>query len=218
MSTFKDITGQQFGRLTVIERMPPGYRKPKLVFWRCRCVCGNEPVIVYSSLASGYSKSCGCLRKDIYRKNFRTHGMSNTVIFSIWRNMLSRCGNPNVPHYERYGGRGIKVCERWLTFVNFLADMGERPSPEHSLDRINNDGNYEPGNVRWATIGQQAINRRKRSVHKHGKPLLQITIGEETLSVADWSHKTGIDKGTLLSRIRRGWSPERAITHVGTTK
>jgi hypothetical protein len=137
--------------------------------------------------------------------------MSNTRTFAIWRNMLSRCGNPNVPHYGRYGGRGIKVCDRWLTFVNFFADMGERPSPEHSLDRIDNDGNYEPGNVRWTTIGQQAVNRRKRTIHKNGKPLLLITIGEETLSIADWSRKSGIDKGTLRSRIRRGWPPETIL-------
>jgi hypothetical protein len=205
MSTFKDITGQQFGRLTVIERMPPGYRRLKRVFWRCQCSCGNERIIVYDSLAAGYSKSCGCLRKDTYRKNFRTHGMTNTRTFAIWANMLSRCKNPNVPHYERYGGRGIKVCERWLIFTNFLADMGERPSRKHSIDRIDNDRGYEPSNVRWATVNEQAANRRKR------RSFLMITIGSDTLSISDWSHKSGIDKGTLRSRIRRGWPPETIL-------
>ena len=203
MPAFKNITGQIFGRLTAIERMPRGYHSPKRVFWRCQCKCGNERILAYTTLVHGKTRSCGCLRKEAYRECPRTHGKSRTPTFAIWCGMLARCSNPNVIVYGRYGGRGIKVCERWHDFSAFIADMGERPSLDHSLDRIDNAGNYEPGNVRWATTWQQASNKRNT---------LMISAFGRTLHLAEWSRQVGITSQTIHKRLKRGWPPERALT------
>jgi hypothetical protein len=157
---FRDLTGQRFGRLVVQQR---AYRRPGVSpEWLCRCDCGAEKIIAASSMTSGRSKSCGCLRSD-FGKAKRTHGAKRTPEYYSWSHMIYRCENPKANRYDRYGGRGITVCERWRhSFENFLADMGNRPSPQHTLDRINSDGNYEPANCRWATWKQQANNRKKR--------------------------------------------------------
>jgi hypothetical protein len=166
--TFKpdfDLVGQTFGRLAVLSRAPRETRTED-VKWLCRCVCGNESNVRSVLLRSGKTQSCGCLRREILSaKNTRhghTVGNSMTREYRIWLSMMNRCRNPNVDRYECYGGRGIKVCERWHAFDNFLADVGPIPAPL-SIDRINNDGDYEPGNVRLATRKEQAANRRPRS-------------------------------------------------------
>ena len=154
MPAFINITGQRFGHLVAVARQgtaPDGH-----VLWWCRCDCGKTKLIPGGSLRSGSTKSFGCYHSQQY------HHRSKTPIWNCWKNMLQRCYNPKNPCYKNYGGRGIIVCDRWKEFVNFLADMGERPAGM-SLDRINNDGNYEPGNCRWATRKQQSQNRRPRS-------------------------------------------------------
>lgn len=145
--------------------------------WLCRCACGTTKTLYQSSMKRGETKSCGCLRSKLTGDRNRKHGKSKLRVYGIWRAMINRCNNPKATGYERYGGRGIKVCDRWLELENFLADMGEPPSPQHSLDRINNDGNYEPENCQWKTIKEQ--NRNKKSNHL-------ITIDGETKLLIEW--------------------------------
>ena len=153
-----DLTGQRFGELVVI-----GFagRQRSNQTWRCKCACGSETVKLGYNLKNGHTASCGC-RAMRWRKSGdmnRSHGMRRTRTYRIWTGMVSRCTNPNHQAYSFYGGRGITVCERWLKFENFHSDMGEAP-PDRSIDRINNDGGYEPGNCRWATSTEQRWNRR----------------------------------------------------------
>jgi len=136
-----------------------------------------------------------------------THGATvnrqPTPEWNSWRGMVERCTNPNHKHWAHYGGRGIRVCDRWLGFAAFLADMGAKPTPEHSIDRINNDGNYEPGNCRWATRHEQA---RNKSTTRH------ITAHGKTLTLTEWGRTSGIPVPTIHERLRHGWDTERAVT------
>jgi hypothetical protein len=151
-----DLTGEKFGRLTVLAWHPSGiWRSRSQPMWLCRCRCGIERVVLGHHLRAGKTRSCGCFA----RERSTTHGLSRTHVYRVWQGMKERCLNRRHRSYFNYGGRGIKVCERWLIFENFYADMGD-PPPGLSLDRINNNGNYEPNNCRWATQAQQLANRR----------------------------------------------------------
>lgn len=152
MPRFKDITGQRFGKLVALIVDHKGKRGAR--YWLCQCDCGNTHVAWGSYLKAGRIRSCGCLRH---------HGMRHTLAYKSWWAMFQRCYNPKARGYENWGGRGIKVCERWLDFRNFFSDMGERPFGL-TLDRIDNNGNYEPGNCRWATRKEQRFNQRLRAV------------------------------------------------------
>jgi len=156
MPRFLNLAGQRYERLTVLDHFVIVNHLTK---WLCRCSCGNQKWIRANSLRRGVTISCGCIRN---RGNRLKHGMTRTKIYRAWANMKTRCSNLQRQEFNRYAGRGIELCERWMNFENFLADVGQPPSPKHSIDRIDNDGNYEPGNVRWATFTQQMANRRYR--------------------------------------------------------
>lgn len=157
-SNFRDLTGQRFGRLEIVGRAPngPGWT----VRWSCRCDCGIEKVIAAGGILSGAVISCGCAKKEIAANLSRTHGQSKTKFYSVWLQMIGRCHRADHPSFKDYGARGISVCERWRgSFEAFADDMGPRPDGL-SIERKDNDGNYEPSNCKWATAAEQSANRR----------------------------------------------------------
>lgn len=199
----KDLTGQRFERLVALDRAPT---VEKRAMWRCKCDCGNEKVVWQYLLTTGGVRSCGCIRHEINKRGRNhKHDMKGTTEFRIWVQMRYRCRNPRYRFFKDYGGRGIKVCARWDSdFRNFFADMGPRPSLEYTLDRIDNDGDYEPGNCRWATRIIQQTNRRKaRLFSAFGK----------SQTASEWGRQTGLSRNLIFMRIAKyGWPVERAVS------
>lgn len=198
-----NLVGQKFGRLEVVSstnNKDSGGR----YFWRCLCVCGKFKEVRGSDLKAGNVKSCGCLKLE---GNNLKHGQSVTREYQCWNSMMGRCYNSNNKRYKNYGGRGIKVCDRWHTFENFYEDMGKRPKGL-TLDRRDNSGDYCPENCRWATYTEQANNKRN-SVWKEYRG--------ETRTVAQWGRVLGIPKATLWDRLYNGWSIERAFSTPAVT-
>lgn len=187
----ENLTGMIFGLLTAISYI--GDFK-----WLCQCSCpkGNTKEVKADHLKEGKVKSCGCLRlpKDTKCK---------TQEYKIWKEMRQRCYNPNRPQYKDYGGRGIRVCERWNDYDNFISDMGPRPGPEYSIDRIDVNEDYTPENCRWATKTEQNNNKRNNRL---------LTYDEKTQTLAEWSKETGIVTDTIDTRLRSGWDIEKALT------
>lgn len=201
-----DHTGQRFGRLLVVERVFPNHGTR--VRWRCQCDCGNEITVDAGHLHAGHTQSCGCYRKEVTTARATTHGHGGRgnqhQLYHTWQNIIKRCENPDTPCFHNYGGRGVTMHVPWRDdFARFLADilteLGERP-PRCSLDRINNDGNYEPGNLRWATAKVQANNRRT------ARPDLDVAeivdLYEQGLTTRAIGTRLGCSRNTIEDRLR----------------
>jgi hypothetical protein len=198
---YAEYVGQTFGELTITGYLEHRYTgKRKRPYMTCTCACGKEHVSELGNLRYGSVTSCGHHRLT----QSVTHGKRWTPEYTAWGNMMNRCRNKDHPDFFRYGGRGITVCERWNSFEAFLADMGERPGPRYSIDRIDNDGNYTPGNVRWATPREQANNRRNN---------VRFTVQGKTLTQAQWCRLCGIPRSTASNRLKRGIPPEVVFAH-----
>lgn len=206
MGSFIDITGNKYGRLTVLYRN--GRNSCGKIVWHCKCECGNETDVITSVLKSGQSKSCGCYSLECSRKRMTKHGMSETRVYKIWKDMIQRCTNKNNKNYEDYGGRGIKVCDEWLDFLNFYEWATINGYEDGlTLDRINTDNSYCPENCRWVDMFVQANNKRTT---------VMIEAAGITRSLHNWARIVGINPMTLYNRIELGFSPEEALfTPVG---
>jgi hypothetical protein len=198
-----DYIGKKYNRWTVLKYEGTNHLKKSQFL--CRCDCGKEKIVALGNLKTGQSKSCGCLNDENRKGNTwsKKHGMSFSREYRSWESMLARCECITNREYPDWGGRGIRVCERWHDFNNFYADMGARPKGT-TLDRIDNNGDYEPSNCRWATAKMQSNNRRSNTL---------ITYNGRTQTLQQWADETGICSGTISQRIRkRGWSIEKALT------
>ena len=195
-----DLTGQIFGRLTVVKHA--GIGPSKQAMWLCDCECGNTVTVRGYDLYKERSRSCGCLRTEVTISRSTKHGGRDKPTYPVWNDMMTRCYNRNSPSYADYGGRGITVCDRWHDLNNFLEDMGDRPKGL-SIERVNNEEGYSPENCVWATTAIQSRNRRNNR---------KLTYNGETLCVTDWAAKLGIKQVTLSGRLHAGWSVERALS------
>ena len=189
-----DITGHVFGRLTALGRVVNKVGQGPV--YLCRCECGREKAVEKARLTGGGTKSCGC------RPSNRTHGQWHSPEYKVWSGMKGRCDNPANVAYKNYGGRGICYCSAWTDFENFYQDMGPRPSPRHSLDRIDNCGDYGPSNCRWALPKVQHTNKRVN---------LNLSYRGETKPLSVWVETLGLNRNTVNKRLRLGWSVERAF-------
>lgn len=203
----RDVTGLRCGKLVALERA--GVNRRGCSLWSWRCDCGAITTTELSATLSGHTRSCGCSQRAVASAQARTHGQSRHPLYRTWHAMLVRChGTPEEEKWMYYGGRGISVCQRWRdSFAAFLEDMGPRPCGA-TLDRIDNDGNYEPGNCRWASLTVQSNNRRNTRLY---------TVGTVTLPCGEWSRVTGLSGGVLHARFRSRLDPRAVITRpVGT--
>ena len=202
--------GQRFGRLIATQLTKE--RDGSHIIWLCRCDCGNECKIRSSSLCSGHTQSCGCLQREHVTK----HGYYKHLLYPTWKDMVQRCENPKNKDYENYGGRDIKVCDRWHDFYSFCTDMEKRPLGL-TLERIHNDGNYEPGNCRWATRKEQANNTRRLKLFIAYGPCGQIEVAKNQRTFAK---KWGLNIGNVCSclcgryKYTKGWRLEKIESEI----
>lgn len=204
--TFKDFSNSKIGMLKIWKRVEGVVlTKFKRIAWSFSCDCGNSGIIDSGSLIRG-KDHCGCQTFSRKSKAKTIHGMVGTPEYKSWQGILERCYNPKIRSYNRYGGRGISVCDEWKSsFERFYSYIGPKPSPKHSIDRIDNNGNYEPGNIRWAN---QTVQCRNRST------LRFITIDGVTNCASVWLEKFGISRTTFMRRLKKGMSEIEALTHV----
>lgn len=206
MPSFIDITGLRFNRLTAQYRVPSAHRG---TYWQCECDCGRLTVVNAGQLKNGKTKSCGCWRVETSGDKARVHGGRHTAEYATWGRIKERCYNPNNPRYKDYGGRGITICSEWKDdYVRFLADMGPRPSPEHSIDRRDNDLGYSKANCYWATHQEQNSNTRRNVL---------LTFNGVTLTTAEWARRTGMAHLTIRGRLHAGWTVEETLTTAPNT-
>ena len=199
-----DHTGKRYGRLIAIRR---DFDNPKNgTYWICKCDCGTEKSVPASNLVKGLANSCGCLQRERAAETQTTHGYSpnknKRSEYTTWRSMRSRCELPGTVNYRDYGARGIRVCERWKLFENFLEDMGDKPTPKHTLDRIDNDGDYCPENCRWVTREENGRNKRNNRL---------VEVDGEVKPLVVWCEKFQIPYHRALGRLNRGKTPAEAF-------
>ncbi len=196
---------KKYGDWTVISEQRVCEGK-KGLHYKCRCLCGTERDVKIANLKSGISKGCGCVRKRKLLDRNHKHGMKQTKEYRAWCSMKTRCNNPNFKFYSHYGGRGIRVCDKWMgSFPSFYEDVGDSPSPKHQVDRIDNNGDYEPGNVHWVLAAENCRNKRDNR-----------KINGECISTI--SRRLGKTHSLVANRLARGWSEERAITEKSNAK
>lgn len=195
----KDIVGQTFNRLTVL-----GYVGSSK--WECQCSCGMTTIVETGNLKSGHTKSCGCFVRDMLVERNTTHGMAHSPTYGTWLSMVHRCHHPNSLNYSYYGERGISVCDEWRNspeaFHNYVTKLPDYGKEGYTLDRINNDGNYEPDNVRWASQDTQVKNTRHTRL---------ITYDDRTQCIVDWARELHMHPNTLRTRLNWGWDVETAF-------
>lgn len=201
------MEGQRFGMLTVVESA--GKNKHRMALWKCKCDCGGVIILQRGSLISGNTKTCGCKTNDLksthgHKRNVPGAKYRGSKTYVCWAAMKSRCSNPRHKNWKDYGGRGIKVCEEWMQFENFLNDMGERPDGM-TIERLDNNLGYCKSNCRWVRNETQQMNRRNN---------LRITIKGETKIASEWARVAGINKETFLRRVHAGWPSEQLLQPV----
>ena len=197
----QDLTGQRFGKLTVIDF---AYRRNGKAYWKCTCACGNERIVQGYDLASGHTKSCGCIRTIDGKEPRYRHGRINTRLYKIWSNMKSRCKNPKFKYFKDYGGRGITYCKEWDDFIMFEEwALKNGYSDNLTIDRINVNGNYEPDNCRWVDMKMQQRNRRSNHL---------LTYKGETHCINEWAEIFNISRETIKNRLGYGWPIEKVLT------
>jgi len=206
MSNLKDLTGMKFGRLTVIERVE---NKGKRACWKCRCDCGNDVIVDASALNHNLTTSCGCQKRERIIKYSTKHGMCGTKIYRTWQNMLARCLEKGNRAYKHYGGRGISVYPAWINnfqaFYDYVSQLEHYGEEGYTLDRIDNNGNYEPNNLRWADRKTQTRNQRSNHI---------VEYKGESMTLAEAAEKSGIYRATLFARIKNGDTGERLFRPV----
>lgn len=210
-STRIDMTGQRFGRLVVclFERTDRSPNGTNHAVWSCICDCGSSVSVRRGPLVSGQTRSCGCLNNEARASRARSrakHRSGHSPEYRTWRGMRDRCLNPKSTGYAGYGGRGIRIAAQWEDFRVFLRDVGARPSPLHTLDRIDVNGQYEPGNVRWATPGVQGVNKRNTVI---------VEFRGERIPLITLARRVSLSHVTVRQRLARGWSVEDAVTTPG---
>lgn len=220
------LCGRRFGRLVVTDLAARRQHGAQLYwYWECSCDCGAAVEIQHNSLMSGKTQSCGCLARQVVSFRNTKHGKSGTLEYDVWYGIVARCTRPTHFAFKDYGGRGIILCEGWGTFTAFSTDIGERPTPDHTIDRIDNDGGYWcghceqciangwPMNWRWATRKEQSLNRRNtRYVEADG----------ERLRLDQWAERLNTTVAQINTRLKRGWPEDKAVTipvlRVGTSR
>lgn len=203
-----DLTGQTFSSLTVVSRAPNAWRKngkQMATMWNCRCECGKESIVSTGNLRSGGTRSCGCLLLKIMGSQFKTHGKSETAAYRAWGRIKNRCSNPLRSNYYYYGAKGVTVCDRWLnSFENFYADMGDPPSPSHSIDRKDNSLGYSPDNCKWSTRIEQANNKSNN---------VFFAFNGQNKTIPEWSRESGVSRAVLYYRIQiKRWPIDKALS------
>jgi len=197
------MIGKRFGRLVVVASSDARDSNGR-IFYVCACDCGSKCTVRGTYLRDGRTKSCGCLARELSSKRNKTHGLTKHPLYPTWGAMMRRCYDIKDRAYERYGGRGIGVCKRWHSAEKFVSDNAKKAAPGLSIDRIDNDGHYEPSNVRWVSCGTQSRNRRSNVL---------LTHKGQTQTLTEWAEALSIPPRTLWARIRRrGWSVDKALS------
>lgn len=207
MGRFVDLRGQRFERLLVMSRYEETATRERFrnAMWLCQCDCGTKKLVAGANLTTGNTLSCGCLHREQFGSRQRRHGMTKSPEWRSWSQMIQRCHNAKNGSYRNYGGRGITVCNEWRgSFGRFFADIGPKPSREHSLERVDNDLGYSPSNCRWASRAEQTRNRRNNNL---------IEFEGEKLCLLDWAARLGVSRGGIYTRINQGASPQEAISY-----